>query len=250
MTDIITLTQREDLDIETIDNASVVTITAPTGYAFIGGESSLNINTLQAAGEVRLKVNGDIFNVRSDNGTVLTSQNAVIESAAGQIGSETKVFRTELGAASKLTARAMNGIWLEEMTDDINVGQIYSPSTINLTSPDRIVDFEDDGIMDIKGQDVALTAVNSIGIAPVTGDNTSAKIGKALDVASVNYDNSTFTVTSANDGAWLFGPLGQNLRMTGADLAGELDVAVGQTSAQLVASTPMEMTLHSGPLKA
>ena len=227
VTDIITLTQREDLDIETIDNASVVTITAPTGYAFIGGESSLNINTLQAAGEVRLKVNGDIFNIRSDNGTVLTSQNAVIESAAGQIGTEDKVFRTELGAASKLTARAMNGIWLEEMTDDINVGQIYSPSTINLTSPDRIVDFEDDGIMDIKGQDVALTAVNSIGIAPVAGDNTSAKIGKALDVASVNYDNSTFTVTSANDGAWLFGPLGQNLRMTGADLAGELDVAVG-----------------------
>ena len=81
--------------------------------------------------------------------------------------------------------------------------------------------------MDIKGQDVALTAVNSIGIAPVAGDNTSTKIGKALDVASVNYDNSTFTVTSANDGAWLFGPLGQNLRMTGADLAGELDVAVG-----------------------
>mgnify|MGYP000291077933 CR=1 FL=1 len=226
-TDIVYLTQREDLDIETIADGSVVTINAPQGYAFLGGESDLNIDTLNAAGEVRLKVNGDILNIRSDNNTVLTATDAVLESAQGQIGASDSVFRMELGAANKLTARAANGIWLEEATDDINVSQIYSPTIINLTSPDQILDAQEDSIMDIKGDNVTLTANGSIGLRPADGDSISVSKGKALDVASVNYDNSSFVVTSATDGAWLYGPLGQSLRMTGATLEGPLDVAVG-----------------------
>ena len=227
VTDIVTLTQREDLDIETIDDNSTVNINAAQGYAFIGGESSLNINTVNAAaGEVRLKVNGDIFNVRSDNNAALTATDAVIESAQGQIGSEDKAFVTELGAANKLTARARDGIWIEA-SDDINVSQIYSPTTISLTSPDQILDAQQDSIMDIKGDNVTLTANGSIGLRPDSSDSIAVKKGKALDVASVNYDNSSFVVTSATDGAWLYGPLGQSLRMTGATLEGPLDVAVG-----------------------
>ena len=227
ITNIITLTQREDLDIETIADGSVVTINAQQGYAFLGGESDLNIDTLNASGEVRLKVNGDILNIRSDNNTVLTAADAVLESAQGQIGASDKVFRMELGAANKLTARAANGIWLEEATDDINVSQIYSPTIIQLTSPDQILDAQEDYIMDIKGDNVTLIANGSIGERPADGDTIAVSKGKALDVASVNYDNSSFVVTSATDGAWLYGPLGQSLRMTGADLQGPLDVAVG-----------------------
>ena len=208
VTDIVTLTQREDLDIETIDDNSTVNINAAQGYAFIGGESSLNINTVNAAaGEVRLKVNGDIFNVRSDNNAALTATDAVIESAQGQIGSEDKAFQTELGAANKLTARARDGIWITEASDDINVSQIYSPTTISLTSPDQIPDAQQDSIMDIKGDNVTLTANGSIGLRPDSSDSIAVKKGKALDVASVNYDNSSFVVTSATDGAWLYGPL-------------------------------------------
>ena len=227
VTNIVTLTQREDLDIETIASDSVVTINAPQGYAFLGGESSLNIDTLAADGEVRLKVNGDILNVRNDNNAALTGADAVIESAQGQIGADDKAFVIDLGAANKLTARAADGVWITEATDDINVSQIYSPTTIDLTSPDQILDAQEDSIMDIKGDNVTLTANGSIGLQPAIGDNISASKGKALDVASVNYDNSTFVVTSATDGAWLYGPLGQSLRMTGATLEGPLDVAVG-----------------------
>ncbi|MGC6517441.1 MAG: hypothetical protein ACON49_05385 [Candidatus Puniceispirillaceae bacterium] len=227
LTNIVTLTQREDLDIETIAEGSVVTINAQSGYAFLGGESDLNIDTLNAAGEVRLKVNGDILNVRSDNNAALTGADAVIESAQGQIGAEDKAFVIDLGASNKLTARAMDGIWLTEASDDINVSQIYSPTTISLTSPDQILDAQEDSIMDIKGDNVTLTANGSIGIQPAAGDSIAVSKGKALDVASVNYDNSTFVVTSATDGAWLYGPLGQSLRMTGATLEGPLDVAVG-----------------------
>ena len=81
--------------------------------------------------------------------------------------------------------------------------------------------------MDIKGDNVTLTANGSIGLRPDISDSIAMKKGKALDVASVNYDNSSFVVTSATDGAWLYGPLGQSLRMTGATLEGPLDVAVG-----------------------
>ena len=227
VTNIVTLTQREDLDIETLNTDSVVTIKAPQGYAFLGGESSLNFDNLTAAGEVRLKINGDIFNIRTDDVAVLTSQDAVIESGAGQIGTADTPFITEIADGYKVTARAANGIWITEASGDINVSQICSPTTIALTSPGGIYDAQEDSIMDIKGDNVTLTAVNSIGEAPSASDSVSVKKGKALDVASVNYDNSSFVVVSSNDGAWLFGPLGQSLRMTGADVNGPLDVAVG-----------------------
>ena len=226
-TGMLTITQREDLDIETRYSSSTVNIDAQDGFAFVGGEGSLNINSFTAGGEGRLKVNGDLFNVRIDNNTVFMSNSAIIEASDGQIGNSTSVFKIDVADNYTLTARAMNGIWITENTNDVNVAQLYSPANINLTSPGRILDALEDTVLDIKAQDVTLIANGSIGEQPLDNDTTMTKIGKALEVASINYDNSTFTVTSINDGAWLFGPLGQNLRMTGADLAGELDVAVG-----------------------
>ena len=226
-TEMLTITQREDLDIETRYADSVVNIDAQDGFAFVGGEGGLNINSFTAGGEGRLKVNGDLFNVRIDNNTVFMSNSAIIEAADGQIGNSTSVFKVDIADGYNLTARAMDGIWITEATNDINVSQLYSPANINLTSPGRILDALDDTVLDVKAQDVTLIANGSIGEQPADNDTTMMKIGKALEVASINYDNSTFSVTSATDGAWLFGPLGENLRMTGADLAGVLDVAVG-----------------------
>ena len=174
-----------------------------------------------------MKVNGDLFNVRIDNNTVFMSNSAIIEAADGQIGNSTSVFKIDVADNYSLTARAMNGMWITEATNDINVSQLYSPANINLTSPGRILDALEDTVLDVKAQDVTLIANGSIGEQPLDNDTTMMKIGKALEVASISYDNSTFNVTSATDGAWLFGPLGENLRMTGADLAGVLDVAVG-----------------------
>ena len=66
---------------------------------------------------------------------MLTSQDAVIESGAGQIGTADTPFITEIADGYKVTARAANGIWITEASGDINVSQIYSPTTIALTSP-------------------------------------------------------------------------------------------------------------------
>ena len=205
-------------------------VNAPSGYAFVGGEGSqhgLNINTLAAAGEVRLKVNGSIRNVRNDNNAVLTSQSAVIESGIGAIGTALNPFRIDIQDNYKVTARAEDGIWLEEMTNNMEVGQIYSPNEIRLVSPGAITDFENDLIMDVKGDVVSLIAQNAIGEQYLNADSSLVKKQKALDVASVDYDNSTFSVTSASSGAWLYGPLSQNIRITNADLYDDLDIAVG-----------------------
>ena len=227
---ILTLTEREDLDIEARNQASVVTINAPSGYAFIGGENStygLNIDTLAAAGEVRLKVNGDVKNARADNAAVLSSQSAVIESGDGAIGAAATPFRVDVANGAKITARALGGVYIEETAGDMNIGQIYSPNRIELTSAGRLLDAGADLIMDVKGDVVQLTANGSIGEQFNVGDSVLTRKQKALDVGSVNYGTSQFEITSNTDGAWLYGPLGQSLRMTGADLAGELDLAVG-----------------------
>ena len=229
-TNMLILTQREDFDIQARYANSVVNVNAPSGYAFVGGENSqhgLNINTLAAAGEVRLKVNGSIRNVRNDNNAVLTSQSAVIESGIGAIGTALNPFRIDIQDNYKVTARAEDGIWLEEMTNNMEVGQIYSPNEIRLVSPGAITDFENDLIMDVKGDVVSLIAQNAIGEQYLNADSSLVKKQKALDVASVDYDNSTFSVTSASSGAWLYGPLSQNIRITNADLYDDLDIAVG-----------------------
>ena len=136
LTGTLTVTQREDIDIEARNSNSVININAPAGHAFIGGENSdygLNINTLAAGGEVRLKVNSDLNNARSDNGAVLTGQNAVIESGDGVIGSAATPFRVDIADSYKMTARALGGIWIDELTNDMRIGQIYSPAEVNLS---------------------------------------------------------------------------------------------------------------------
>ena len=201
---ILTLTEREDLDIEARNQASVVTINAPSGYAFIGGENSaygLNIDTLAAAGEVRLKVNGDVKNARADNAAVLSSQSAVIESGDGAIGAAATPFRVDVANGAKITARALGGVYIEETAGDMNIGQIYSPNRIELTSAGRLLDAGADLIMDVKGDVVQLTANGSIGEQFNVGDSVLTRKQKALDVGSVNYGTSQFEVTSNTDGA-------------------------------------------------
>ena len=230
LTGTLTVTQREDIDIEARNSNSVININAPAGYAFIGGENSdygLNINTLAAGGEVRLKVNGDLNNARSDSAAVLSGQNAVIESGDGVIGSAATPFRVDIADSYKMTARALGGIWVEELTNDMRIGQVYSPAQVNLTSLGAMFDAENDLIVDVKGDVVRLTAAANIGERYLSTDSSLIKKQKALDVASANYNTSQFELTSTGGGAWLYGPLGQNLRLTSADLTDELDVAVG-----------------------
>ena len=93
-------------------------------------------------------MNGSIRNVRNDNNAVLTSQSAVIESGIGAIGTALNPFRIDIQDV-EVTARVEDGIWLEEMTNNMEVGRLFTDE-IRLVSPGAITDFENDLIMDGK----------------------------------------------------------------------------------------------------
>ena len=226
-TNMILLTQREDLDIKTLRSDSVVTINAASGYAFVGGETALNIDTVAAGGEVRLKVNGDILNVRNDTNAVVSSDALVLEAATGSLGTSAQPLYLEVSGSNKLTARAKNGVWLTEKTGDINVGQIYSPNVISLVSPGAILDKDEDSITDIKGDVVTLVAPNGFGIAPLASDNRSVEVFKALDLETVNADNSTFAMTATNGGAFVYVPGSKTARLTAVNVSGGLRIGSG-----------------------
>ena len=234
-TNMVTLTQREDIDINTLNAGSVVNVNVPDGYAFLGGETSVNINTVAADGEIRFKINGDIFNVRSDTNAAVTSDNLVLEAATGTIGTSSNPLYLDVRDGYKMTARARNGIYITEKTGDIRVAQIYTPDTLNLISPDRILDAEDDLITDMKASIINLTAPNGIGLAPVPSDNLTVEAQKALDVQSLRNDNSTFTVTSSDGGAYFYIEGEKFVRLTDITVDDDLRVGMG-TNGELYAT--------------
>ena len=230
-TNIVTLTQREDLDINTLNADSVVTVNVPDGYVFLGGETSVNVNTISADGEVRFKINGDIINIRSDNNAAVTSDNLVLEAATGTIGTASKPLYLNVRDGYKLTARAKEGIYITENSGDIRVGQIFTPETLTLVSQDQILDADSDLYTDMKASVINLTAPNGIGLAPGASDNLTVEANKALDIQSQRNDNSTFTITSANGGAYLYVEGEKFVRLTDITVDDDLRIGMGTNAA-------------------
>ena len=221
-TGVMTISMYEDFDVR---STGVVNISAQD-VIYLGSETNTMIERADAGGDVRIKMDGNMLNGRSDNATVVSGANILLESGKGRIGASDKRFIVDVDNGSTLSGRARDGIYLGEATDDINVGSFYSTAAIDLVSPGGIYDDALDAITDIKGQDVILTAENAIGQQPDDGDSNTVKKNKALDIATVNDDNSTFEVNSETDGAWLYTDFGQPMRLTGADINGDLDMAV------------------------
>ena len=229
-TNMVLLTQREDIDIKTRKSDSVVQINVPDGYAFVGGETSLNIQSVSADGEIRLKVNGDILNIRGDTNAAVTSDALVLEAATGSIGTSTNPMYLDVRDNYKMTARAAEGLWITEKTGNMQIGQIYSPETVVLTSPDQILDIDMDGITDVKGDIVNLIAANGIGTAPTSSDNRSVEVQKALEIQTVSTDNSTFTLDITNGGGYFYIEKGKFVRLTETNQTDDLIVGMGTGS--------------------
>ncbi|MGC6476026.1 MAG: leukotoxin LktA family filamentous adhesin, partial [Parvibaculales bacterium] len=213
-TGLVTLTQRDDLDIQTRNADSAVIVNTPQGYAFLGGETSVNISSFNVSGDLRLKVSGNIYNIADEGVIALNSENLVLEAATGSIGAGDKSLLINIDDNFSLTARAQTGLWIEEASGDVRVGQLYSPNEINLVSPGAIFDANADLITDIKANDVTLVAANSIGEVASIGDSDTQIGQKALDLATTSLTESRFTLTSQNAGAAIYNSFGTQLRLT------------------------------------
>ncbi|MGC6512260.1 MAG: leukotoxin LktA family filamentous adhesin [Parvibaculales bacterium] len=223
-TGMVTLTQREDLDIQTLNETSVINVTAANGFGFIGGETSLNVNSVAVSGELRVKVSGEIQNIRADDNPAVSSDNLVLEASTGAIGSADKAMIVQVDDGFRITARAQEGIWLEEATGNVNIGQIFSPTGLVLTAPGDILDANTDLITDIKSNNVTLRAGGSFGVAAADGDSDTVIGQKALDIASTSVTDSTFDIETPGGGAALYVSNATSLRLTRAMLAGNLDL--------------------------
>ena len=221
-TGVMSIAMYEDFDVAADGNVNV----SAQDVIYLGSETETLIERADAGGDVRIKMDGNMLNARDDNGTVVSGQNILLESGKGRIGASDKRFIVDADNNSILSGRSRDGIYLGEATGDVNVGSFYSKATIDLVSPGGIFDNALDMVTDIKALDVSLSAQGSIGEQPGDGDSDQVKKNKALDVATINDDNATFEVASANDGAWLYTDFGQPMRLTGADINGDLDMAV------------------------
>ena len=221
-TGIMTISMYEDFDVSASGNVNI----SADDVVYLGSETNTLIERAEAGGDVRIKMDGNLLNGRDDNNTVVSGQNILLESGKGRIGATDKQFVVDVDNGSTLSGRSRDGIYLTEATGDVNVGSFYSRDAINLISPGAILDNALDTITDIKGLNVSLSAQGAIGEQPSDGDSDTVKKNKALDVATINDDNATFTVASQSDGAWLYTDFDQPMRLTGADINGDLDMAV------------------------
>ena len=174
------------------------------------------------------------MNIRGDTAAAVQSETLVLEAATGSIGTSSNVMYLDVEDNFKMTARAGEGLWITEKTGDMQIGQIYSPKTVVLDSPGQILDIDLDGITDIKGDIVNLTAATGIGTLALSTDNRTVEAQKALDIQTVG-DNSTFTINIANGGSNFYIEKGKFSRLTNVTQTGNLVFGMG-TGAKLYAA--------------
>ena len=220
-TGILSVEMFEDFDLEARGNVNI----SARGVIYLGSENTTRIERAQAGGDVRIKMDGNVLNGRSDDAAAISGQAILLESGKGALGSEEKLLTIDSAEGHALTARARHGIYLGETQGDVRVGNIYSPRAVTLRSAGRIIDSAHDTITDIKGEVVNLIAEDSIGLEPSQSDSDQERQQKALDVATTNSETASLSLESSSDGAWLYTQTGEPIRLTHAQLAGDLDMA-------------------------
>ena len=220
-TGILSVEMFEDFDLEARGNVNI----SARGVIYLGSENTTRIERTQAGGDVRIKIDGNVLNGRSDDAAAISGQAILLESGKGALGSEEKLLTIDSQEGHALTARARHGIYLGETQGNLRVANIYTPRVITLRSAGRIIDSAHDTITDIKGEVVNLIAEGSIGLEPSQSDSDQERQRKALDVATTNSETASLSVESSSDGAWLYTQAGEPIRLTQARLAGDLDMA-------------------------
>lgn len=173
-----------------------------SGFVYLGADTTdahptggdAHLEQVIGAGEVRIKVSGSILNASNLSGSVIQGHKAILEAAAGSIGTALKpVTLTLTGGATPgqatLVARAQEGIWLSQ-TGDMRVADVYSPASVSLTASGSIIDARGERTRSIEADGATLSALGgSVGSAlqPMTvktslgsGVNASSAVGYSI----------------------------------------------------------------------
>ena len=171
----IQINEREDID---VDALGLISITAGQ-EVFLGSEFDLRIATVEAGdafegGNVRIKGGQGIINGATEGAAAVRSGDLILEAAEGSIGSESAVFVTDLIGEGTITARADGGVYLAELTGDMNVETIFSRMEgAFLVADGSIIDALNHDFTNIQAPVVVLTAGGGIG---ETGDRLDVDV--------------------------------------------------------------------------
>ncbi|MDR3673689.1 MAG: hypothetical protein P4L36_22790 [Holophaga sp.] len=202
--------QRKPVNFQALTGLSATVAAAPDGTTDAGNMflASLGdgiLDTIQAQGQVRIKVVGSIVN-ESASTPALQTGDLVLEAANGGIGylpdtgsgATVEPLRIQLANGANLTARAADNINLIQNTGDLEVQTIFSRGDLQLTvSHGSILDAFAVPQLNILADTIDLTAAGSIG-----ADGNSLSMG-------INTITGGITAT-AGGGAYINGPAGNS----------------------------------------
>ena len=120
----IIINQREDVDVET---AGEVNVTSDTNV-YLGSEVDLNLDTIDAGTNIRIKSGGSIRNADGSSATNIIGGNLILEAAGGSIGGATAATKlyTDLFPTATITAIAQDDIYIVERNGNMNVETMYA----------------------------------------------------------------------------------------------------------------------------
>ena len=197
----ITVLQRRAINVNT---SGVINIEAQD-HVYLGSQTDLRIQAAVAGESIRIKGQGSIFDVSIGGQAALQgggTQGVILEAAEGSIGTSSKPLTMVLNPGTPLTARAGQGIYINELTGDLNVAYMYTPLFVNLTAAGSILNgAAPASVVTIQGNGVNLTATNgSIGavgnllkvaVGPDADAGLSAFAGGGIYLASPDRVGST-----------------------------------------------------------
>jgi adhesin HecA-like repeat protein len=168
---------------------------AATGNIYLGSEQNLQIDQVQSPLDVRIKTGAGLSAV-AGHANVLAN-NIVLEAANGDLGSAATPILVDVGAG-KLTARSGANLYVSEATGDMVIESVFASGNATLVAPGSILEAQADRLIDIRADNIHLTAGNTIGQA---GNNQSLDVAvNAQGVIDADAPNGVYLNSTGGSG--------------------------------------------------
>ena len=158
------ITQREDVDVQA---DGYIDVRSDTGSVYLGSERDMNVQKIEAAGNIRVKTQQGIYAYAGHAaGPHIAGTDTILEAGGASIGTPTAPLVLALKAGALFTARADHDIYVEESARDLNIDTVYAPYHVWLSGPLSIKDGFNDALTNIRSGTLELVFLNgSIGTA-------------------------------------------------------------------------------------
>ncbi len=216
-----------------------------------GGAEDINVKSISSQqGDIRIKVAKGIKDVQTNASTAaISGRNLLVEGGAGGIGDASNPLKIDLQDGHALTARATGGVFIQELSGNINVSSVFSQGTASLIAAGSILDAINDGTLKAKVGSLVLDAGGGIGSATnaLEIDTTGGSLVATSRNGGAYVDNLASAPMVVGDVSVTGGSLVLRGGATGLDVVGALSVS-GTGSATLTTAAGNVEFLATGRL--